>query len=145
MYRFTLLCLLTLLIIPIAHAKIYKCEKNGNVYYTSKASAECHEKKIKTKQPAGASEQLDAIRAKNKAFEERRHQRLEKQKKQAQEAASNKQKQQNCERAKRNLAGFQDLSNRYVTDDQGNRQAITDEQRQEKIKKNQKAIKEFCK
>ncbi len=81
---------------------------------------------------------------KEMAFQKRQKEAKEKAEKQAKEQAAAREKQEVCERTRRNLATLE--SNQAITtaDEQGGRQAMSDEQRQQEIERARKIMNDAC-
>lgn len=146
MNQIKILAMLLTLLLPIgvAQAQMYKyTDKDGNTVYSQTPPESGDYQSLSTPQPAppssDGSDQGDSAASdiQRGAEEQAKQEQIDKL------AAKNAEiRQKNCQAAQKNLQVYQVY--RRIKDKDGNVVRLTDEERQQKIKEAEDAIKEFC-
>lgn len=140
----TITLLMALLALP-ASAAMYKwSDANGETQYGQFPPAGVNATRIKSDPEPKSAPARKPLEEQVKELDKQ----LGQQKAAKQEAAEKEQnaeiRKQNCENARKNLTGLELGGNRLVHMPDGSYQRLTREKKQEMVKKNQDAVKEFC-
>lgn len=128
-----------------APAAMYKwVDKDGNIHYTqTPPPPDIQAETIKPPPDVDTEKARQELQQQQEMVEKIREQRLAEKEEEKLAQQKLEQKRANCEMAKRRLDSYTQPRVRY-TDEQGNRQYFTEEERQEQIQKSKDMIEEFC-
>ena len=150
--RTALLLSLSCLITTMAHAGIYKwVDEQGNVHYSQTKPTDQKSKKMKvnTRKPDSSSSykrpslKKDKEGEAGKAAEQQQGQAADKQ--QTSDDVSPQQFKEMCETARKSLAAINATGRVRQRDKDGNVSYLSEEQKQERIKREQERVRRYCK
>jgi len=145
-FRITLLLALSVTLPTAAHGEMYKwVDDEGNVQYSQNPPPGSKAAEVVKPPPKvdteGATQALSEQEAQFKGRQEAAGKEAEEAEKTAAEAA---QKKQACESARKNLERLQNAQRIFKKDAAGNRSRVSEEERQQSIKKAEESIKKNC-
>lgn len=128
----------------VMSAGIYKWEQDGTVHYGERPPPDVDAVLMNPRTGADterAQEQLEEQREQLETMDRARELRAEREAEQAAEADA---KRQNCENARTNLSEAQARTRLLMEQDDGELAMMTEEQRQEQIRKAQEMVDKYC-
>lgn len=128
-----------------AVAETYKwVDEDGTVHYTqTPPPPDIQAETIKPPPDVNIEKAREDLQRQQELVDKIREQRLEQEKNEQLAQKERQQREENCKMARERLNSYTQPRVRY-TDDQGNRQYFTEEERQEQIQKSKDMIEEFC-
>jgi hypothetical protein len=143
----SLLSLIALALVPLSgQTQMYSWkDANGKIHYGDRPPAE---KQTPARKVQGAPSETGDVAAARKASAERQFEEREKQestKKPAEDPAQAKVREENCQRAKANLASLESGQVRFSINDKGERIALDGTVREAELARARKSVDDWCK